>query len=416
MHVKCEVSKERYALMQRLRDECKQILTKNFELAMKASPYTPSSIMDVLAYASMNRTYPETAVSQMMIGQNKPGRGQLGGVPSGETVVDKISEKEYKYLLAEANSTIGEIVRRARNTGAFKDDIDAALDTHNVYRYSKKMWKNRKREAEDLKFVKGTIPVPGTSYAHQFLTVHTINARENYTLSFGPVGPLDTIASCAEENIRHADENMGKPIRCMYVDTGGYSARMIRMFQRLKKDYVVRAPKDERIVALTEKAKGLWCWFERGYELEDEDGSVKTNIVVVDVEALRARKHNFPLLKEREKYLTFATSYLPGEGENLLDFCVRIAVDYKGRWEIETSYREENHFRGMTHSLSYSMRLFLFALSIILYNLYQVIPAMLGQRKSFMLMFGGRMTKSQFSFIVGMMILEAIGFATINLR
>lgn len=414
--MRCEIGEEKYRLMKRLRDECKQILTKGFELAVGASPYPPDSIMEVLIYAAMNRTYPETAVSSMMTGQNRPGRGQPGRVPSGETVVDRISAKNYMELIIEANGIIEGIIKRARKTGAFDDDIDAAIDIHNVYRYSKKMWKERKRKAEDLKFVKGTKPIPGTSYAHQFLTVHTINARENYTLSFGPVTPLDTMATCAEEVIRRADEHLGKPIRCVYIDAGGYSAPMIHLLHGMLKDYVIRAPKDDRIRTIIEKAKGFGCWLERGYELRNKDTFVKTNIVVVDVEAVKARKHNFPLLKEKEKYLTFATSYLPREGETLLDFCVRIAITYKGRWEIETSYREENHFHANTHSLSYPMRLFLFALSVILYDLYQLIPVLLSQRESFTAMFGKKMTKSQFSFIVTIMMLEAVGFVTITRR
>jgi hypothetical protein len=246
------------------------------------------------------------------------------------------------------------------------------------------------------------------------MTVHTINARENYTLSIEPVIPLAAIVDCARRALQRAEEHLGKRIRVIYIDGGGYSVEMITLAQERK--YVIRAVKDDRIQEIMKKARGLWCWLERGYEIKNEKGCIKTNIVVVDVEALRSRKHSFPLVKEGERYLTFATNLLPKEGESELDFCIRIAIEYKGRWSIETSYRDQNHFHAQTHSLSYSVRLFLFVLSVVLFDIFQVISFSLSQKEEFMSRYRKKMPKRVFSLAVMLMTFEALGIITVHLK
>lgn len=401
------------ALMEMLRAECRRALTTNFNIALNGTFYDTGDLMEVAIYAAMYRKYPEGAVDEMTTGLPKL-RGIPGDVPSSDTLLGRIAKKPYNAILADANNTIGDVVRRAGNSGAFPDETDAALDIHNIYRYSKKMWKNRKKEAEDLKFVKGTKEKDGAHYAHQFMTVHTINARENYTLSIEPVIPLVSIVDCARRAIQQAEKNLGKKLRAIYIDGGGYSVEMIQLVQEMK--YVIRAPKDDRIRELVKKARGLYCWVERDYEIENEKGRVKTNIVVLDVDALKSRKHALPLVGDDERYLTFATNDLPKEGESELDFCVRIAIDYKGRWAIETSYRDQNHFQAKTHSLSYSVRSFLFALSVVLYDVFQIVSTLLSQKTGFMQGYRKKMKKRTFSFAVSLMTLEALGMITVHLR
>ena len=401
------------ALMETVRTETRRVLTTNFNVALNGSPYDTGDLMEVAIYAAMERKYPEGAADELTIGKPKL-RGIAGDVPSADTLLSKIAAKPYKEILVDGENTIGDIIKRARNSGAFPGEIDVALDIHNVYRHSKKMFKNRKKYAEDIKFVKGTKEKNGAYYAHQYMTVQTINARENYTLSVEPVIPLAAIADCARRAIQRAEEHLGKRIRTAYIDGGGYGVDMILLAQERK--YVIRAVKDDRIQEIMKKAHGLWCWLERGYEIKNEKGCIKTNIVVVDLEALKSREHSFPLVKDGERYLTFATNLLPEEGESELDFCIRIAIEYKGRWSIETSYRDQNHFHAQTHSLSYSVRLFLFILSVVLYDIYQVVSFLLSQKEEFMSRYRKKMPKRVFSLAVMLMTFEALGMITVHLK
>lgn len=399
--------------METVRAETRRALTTNFNIALNGSPYDTGDLMEVAIYAAMERKYPEGAVDELTVGKPKL-RGIPGDVPSADTLLDRITGKRYQEILDDGERTIGTIIGRARNSDAFPGEIDAALDIHNVYRHSKKMFKNRKKYAEDIKFVRGAKEKNGAYYAHQYMTVHTINARENYTLSVEPVIPFTAIVDCARRSIQRAEEHLGKRIRTVYIDAGGYSVEMIMLVQ--ERTYVIRAVKDERIQEIMKKAKGLWCWLERGYEIKNEKGCIKTNIVVLDMEALRSRKHSFPLVKEGERYLTFATNLLPEEGESELDFCIRIAIEYKGRWSIETSYRDQNHFHAQTHSLSYSVRLFLFVLSVVLFDIYQVVSFLLSQKEEFMTRYRKKMPKRVFSLAVMLMTFEALGIITVHLK
>jgi len=399
--------------METVRMETRRVLTTNFNVALNGSQYDTGDLMEVAIYAAMERKYPEGAVDELTVGKPKL-RGIAGDVPSADTLLDRIAAKPYKDILEDGEKTLGDIIERARNNGAFPGEIDVALDMHNVYRHSKKMFKDRKKYAEDIKFVKGTKEKNGAYYAHQYMTVHTINARENYTLSVEPVIPFASIADCARRAIQRAEAHLGKRIRTVYIDGGGYGIEMIMLAQ--ERTYVIRAVKDDRIQEIMKKAHGLWCWLERDYEIKNEKGCVKTNIVVVDMEALKSRKHSFPLVKDGERYLTFATNLLPEEGESELDFCIRIAIEYKGRWTIETSYRDQNHFHAQTHSLSYSVRLFLFVLSVVLFDIYQVISYLLSQKEEFMSRYRKKMPKRVFSLAVMLMAFEALGIITVHLK
>lgn len=54
MSIKYEVNKGTYDLMARLRQECNQVLTRNFKLAMDDAFYSIDDVMMLLAHAGMN--------------------------------------------------------------------------------------------------------------------------------------------------------------------------------------------------------------------------------------------------------------------------------------------------------------------------------------------------------------------------
>ncbi len=72
--------------------------------------------------------------------------------------------------------------------------------------------------------------------------------------------------------------------------------------------------------------------------------------------------------------------------------------------------------RQVLHSLSYSVRLFLFVLSVVLFDIYQVISFSLSQKEQFMSVYRKKMPKRAFSLAVMLMTFEDLGIITVHLK
>jgi len=412
MQFECKTNEDNESLMRRLSRECRDVLVKSFTLAMSDdSYYNAESTFDILTYVATNKTYIETSVKQLR-------KGALGKeedvVQSADTVLDRLKGKDPEELLKEARKANQLLLSCAASKGVFDELLDVAVDIHNVYRYTKKKQEKRKKNCDDWQKVVGTEPKGSAYYAHQYMTLESINTDEQYALSFHPKLPLKQKEEILDNLIEWAEEDSGGKIATLFMDGGFYTTETIRKCMKRKKHYVIRAPKNEKTKPIIEKCSGLWCYIERDFIVGDGEDSEKTNLVVVDTEALKNRGHDLSLREKRERYYTFITDMLPSENQNTLDFCIDLAKDYGKRWGIETGYRDKIEFRGFTHSLSYSVRLFLFLLSVILYNLWRLMNKIISEHPRFFQWYRDGMTKSELSFMLVLVILEAVGIITIR--
>ena len=117
---------------------------------------------------------------------------------------------------------------------------------------------------------------------------------------------------------------------------------------------------------MEEKGKNYHVEFE--YMKGNKKHGVDVNLLVMNVEWLRKQGIKYPLKKKG--WVSLYTDLYQEENESLRHFCLRVALYYKERWEIETGYRYINDFKGQTHSLYDSIRLFLYLQAILLYNLW----------------------------------------------
>jgi hypothetical protein len=264
------------------------------------------------------------------------------------------------------------VIRKAVKEGEFEKSFDVSLDSHNVYRYTKiKDGNKRKRKCDDIQKVVGTKPKNGCYYAHQYMTVKAVNGDFNPTLHVKPVLPLADRVKIASELIDTADKKTGYNVNCILGDGDFDSVGMVNMCYAKGKHFIVRADKDKKVQQIIkEKCSGLWCYIEYNYTKGKRDHTAQYNLVVIDVNLLKLHNVDMPLLGKKEKYLVYATDLSPKPKKDIVDFCINLVKRYKKRWGIETGYRDKIEFRASTHALSYSIRLFLFLLSVILYNIW----------------------------------------------
>jgi len=411
MQFDCKTNEDNESLMRRLSRECREVLVESFTLAMSDnSHYDAESTFDILTYVATNKTYIETAVKQLR-------KGVLGKeedvVQSADTVLNRLKGKDSEELLKEAREANQGLLARAAEKGAFEESLDVAVDIHNIYRYTKMGRKKRKRNCDDWQKVVGTKPKGSAYYAHQYMTLESINTDEQYALAFHPKLPLKGKEEILDDLIEWAEEDSGATISRIFHDGGFYTVKTIRVCRKRKKHYVIRAPKNEKTKPVIQKCSGSWCYIERDFIVGDGEDSEKTNLIVVDTEALRSRGHDLSLMGKKERYYALVTDTLPCENEDTLDFCIDLAKDYGKRWGIETGYRDKIELRGFTHSLSYSVRLFLFLLSVLLYNLWKLINMIISEHPEFLHRYREGMTKADLTFMLGLIILEAVGIVKI---
>jgi len=292
---------------------------------------------------------------------------------TGETALDRIKPLNSARLFEEMKKSNDSIIGKAVERGEFKGTLVATLDTHNVYRHSKiAMDGKRKRECSDIKTVVGTKPKDGSCYAHKYMTIQNVKMENEppYVLSFGRVLPLQNETEIARTLLKEAESKVNATIGLVIADGGFDDIDSMSMFKEEGKHFVVRADQDKRVKKVIgrveEKGKNYHVEFD--YIKGNKKHGVNANLVVIDIKWLGKQGIKYPLKKKG--WISFYTDLYPEENESLRHFCLRVALYYKKRWGIETGYRCINDFKGQTHSLYDSIRLFLYLQAILLYNLW----------------------------------------------
>lgn len=302
-------------------------------------------------------------------------------LPSADTALAAVNSTSIDSLTYDFRSVLSRQVATARNQGAFEGDLILAGDSHDVKRHSKLRigggrGKERKRVAEDVRFVVGTKPERGSSWAHKFLTlVHTGECK--YTVDMEPWLPLVSLVDTMSVMLDRTEALLGKRVNLLLWDGAAFSARFARMMLKRDCHFIVRAPKNQKVSRVIRKFKGLYGGVER--YLIDEDAEAPVNLVVVSTDLLREKRIEMPLVDEKEKWITLATDMELCPGEDVKSFLLRVVMLYRGRWSVETSYRCIEDFHGYTHSLHYQSRFLLFAIAVLLYNIWVARAALAGE-------------------------------------
>ncbi|MDK2947122.1 MAG: hypothetical protein PWQ63_282 [Methanolobus sp.] len=309
--------------------------------------YSDRDILHVVMRGALTNNFIENASESLILD------GYLN-VPNGDTVRYHIKKNEIDEILKRFTFVFDSIFREAKKQGLLNGEVDLAIDWTSVKFYGKR----------DTKMVVGTKAERGTTKAYQFATVTIVEKNKRFVLRALPLESRDSehLKAVVENLLNYAKTKV--KINRVFFDRGFYSVAVISTLKKMDIQFLMPAKKSKNITKMAEKVK---LPATRLYRLKSKNKG--TLVKLIFVESDKRSKNNSQANDEKEIGV-FATNMSLGPDE-----IKELYSLYSKRWGIETSYRMCNTFRTKTAATDYSIRLFLFLFSIVLYNLWVLINA-----------------------------------------
>ena len=340
-------------------------IVRSFKFSMRPNAtFESSDVTMLMMLADLKNECPEVADDEgrvpSCITQRKV------ALLSADTALEAVNSTKLEVIEASFREVLD--MQLADASKMLPQQLVLAGDGHDLLRYSKLdiggHGKKRKRKAEDIKMVVGTKPET-TPWAHRFITLCSCDT--SHTLDMVPQLPLQQLPVIAGHMLDRTETALGRRTDILLWDAAAFSADFAAMMRRWT-HFVVRAPKNSVVKKWLKTLRGKYG----GVMHHCIDGSAEAhvNIVAVSSSLLKRNGMSMVLVDRKEKWVTLATDIEPFAGEEPPDYLLRIARLYRRRWRVETSYRCIENFHGETHSLHYQARYLLFALAVLLYNIW----------------------------------------------
>ena len=337
--------KNSYDTRKKINDVCrlaKRKIYPHIKLDIKHnSVYKKNNFLDLLVHVGITNDFAENGSKTL---------GQKGKTPSADAFLYHVkkykSMEEVKQTFQKAFEVIWKLTKAAELFKGRKP-VNVAIDFHDWHYFGDK----------NTPMVVETKPDRGTSRCYKFATVNIVEKGRRFTLLALPVGSFDNKEKIVEELLSYAMKKVR--IRYVYMDRGFFSGRMINLMDRMCLKFLMPATKNKRVEEQLSTMPAPTII--KGYEMGDRDNKTSFNLVIVE--------------ENKQKY-AFATNISFDEKE--ADLANRLFGLYGKRWGIETSYRVKKHtIRAKTTSKNYMVRLFYFLFSVMLYNLWVIVNALI---------------------------------------
>ncbi len=270
-------------------------------------------------------------------------------------------------------------VRNGRRSGMLHNTDVVAIDATDVEYYGKGL-KDVARKSK---------PKNGTSTFLSHITVHGIGSDDGSDLVLSSLQlPKDAkLADFVSKMIRKASRS-GTKIKTYLYDRGFFNVNCMVAAGKSPGYYVMPAVKNKRIKAAIEEHHHKKRDAISDYAMTNKEGkSVTFRLVIVkkkededenkdkDTDKNKNKNKEECTEKKKEKkketaddYLVFATNMHAKSVEAVI---AQIPEEYRMRWGIETGFRVIKGVMGKTCSNSPAVRMLLFYMPLILYNLWR---------------------------------------------
>jgi len=286
--------------------------------------YTSNDLLDTLTHVAMTQDFTTNGTKTFQLVR--------GDAPSPNTVLYRVGKLKPQEVLEMFQNSFEETYKLARTRGAFKREVDVAIDITDQLYYGDK----------NDPMVVETMPRQGTSHAYRFATINVVVHGQRFTLLALPMDRSTTKVEIIKKLIGYARKKVR--IGTVYVDRGFFSVQVISLLKILGVKFLMPAIKNVKIKQLAET-------------------------------------HGAPTVLEYRMVGSYFKLVIVKGGEDYKSvFATNLDVDernaqglfnlYRKRWGIETSYRVKHTFRAKTTSKRYVARLFYFSFSVCLYNLW----------------------------------------------
>jgi hypothetical protein len=235
---------------------------------------------------------------------------------------------------------------------------DVAIDFHNIPYYGDK----------NTPGVRGIKAKNGTSWGYSFCTIDTIGSTK-LTLDVIDINGLAKNYGVLIESLLVRVHKIGIQIGTLFMDREFFQIDPISAAQKLNVDYVIAARSNKKINRILDEHKNKFGRTSTIFKYNFNKGGPTFNIVAVVNPNYdpKAKKEN-----GNKEYYLFATNL---KINSISEMIRKIPEEYRKRWNIETGYRVKNEFKIRTCSISPVVRIFIFVLQCILYNILNVLKA-----------------------------------------
>jgi hypothetical protein len=247
-----------------------------------------------------------------------------------------------------------QILSHATRARAFEKPVDVAIDIHDWLFYGE----------EETPMVANTNPDQGTNLAYKFATICIVDPDVRFTLDYAVLedGTTDELAAAVRQLVSTAREFV--TLKHVYCDREFYRVRLVKIFDELGVDLVMRAPTNRGVQRRIEEHDT--DTFITEYEMRRSNPpTCRVDVRLVVVPHRTREDDHFCLVTTREL------------DPDAVEFAEPLAQAYRRRWGIETSYRKVGEFLPKTTSPTFSVRLFYFLLAVALYNLWVLVNLLL---------------------------------------
>lgn len=259
----------------------------------------------------------------------------LYGVPTGETLLSYIKSQDRRELQAAFDAITERNVHKLKKERKLCKAVPLAIDWHDVMYYG----------SPKTPMVIGTQQKKGSYYAYEYLTASVLVNGERIVVAVLPIHKKIDAQMLTMQMLERIDM-LGIKVKYVTMDGGFFGTDVIGYLEHMEINYVLRMHNNAAMKKRRLK-KGQRFRYTTSYAMKSRSQQVSFDAVV---SYDNAKKH---------RYL-FATN-MPYSDDVLLGL-------FKKRWGIETSYRMCNQFLVKTTSRDYTIRLFYYLLSCVVYN------------------------------------------------
>jgi len=289
--------------------------------------------MEALTYASLTRSAVELGCDRLRI---------LGGrAPTGHSVRDKLRMKAVEQVEREVQQEIRRMV-----APHLDGQVVVAVDLHQKPYYGFR---------GDPYVVGGRLKASTTKF-HVYATAYTVTKGMRFTLALTAVRPGEKPHHILERLLDRM-ENMVE-VESVVADAGFYSVQCIKLLEDKGLSYIIHGEvRGKRIPKMLERLgtqlshQGDAAWLGRHMLKSSNYGEVEVKLLAA--RPIKGKRlHIYAVPKEESR-----------KSRN-------VYREYEHRFGIDTSYRMIRKVWAWTRSKSPSLRLFLFCLAVLLYNLW----------------------------------------------
>jgi putative transposase len=278
--------------------------------------------------------------------------GRLDGLPSEETIRQALyaSLPEFAELQRQLNRALAGRLPEALRRRPQRLAIDLTLIPYHGEPF---------RDPEEV--YRG-LAKDGTSHFHAYATAYVVCRGRRFTVALTAVAKGEPLKGVVQRVLRQARSAGVKP-RLLLLDRGFYSVDVIRYLEAARYPFLMpvvirgrkpdhpRGPSGTRVFALMKR--GGW------FEYTVTSGTKRTATVAICVSC---RNYRGQWKRRGRQALVYACWGVSGRS------CAWVRETYRGRFGIESSYRQMNRARGRTSTRRPELRLLYVGIALVLRN------------------------------------------------